>query len=101
MKKSMVFVAGVATGVLAVKLIPKTKTIQYGKFAINVIKARHNLQKILIEEYYRIDEALDTEQKFLSMVGANLGFTVKFTIEDDGRDRQIVVHVERKKEKDD
>lgn len=101
MKKSMVFVTGVAIGVLAVKLIPKTKMIQYGKFGLSVIKARHNLQKILIEEYYRIEEALDTEQKFLNMIGSNLGFVVKFSIEDDGRDRQISAHVERKKEKND
>lgn len=100
MRKSTVYFAGVVTGVLGVKLAPKTKLIQYGRFAITVIKARHKLQKILIEEYYRVEDALDTEQKFLNMIGSNLGFVVEFRIDDDGRDRQIVAHVERKKKND-
>jgi hypothetical protein len=100
-RKSTIFTLGVVTGVIAVKLVPKTKLIRYGNFAICVIKARHKLQKILIEEYYRVDEALDTEQKFLNMIGATLGFVVEFRVEDSGGDRQIVVNVSRKKDEND
>lgn len=95
MNKLVIFCSGVAVGVFGVKTFPKTKAVRYTKFAIEVFKAQSRLSKILIEEYHRIDEALDTEQKFINMIAPDNLFSVIFGIIDENGQRKIRVDVKK------
>lgn len=95
MGKAAVFCSGVAVGVIGVKLYPRTKIVKYAKFAIQILKVQKRLSKILIEEYWRIDEAIDTEQKFLNMISPDELLNVTFSVIDEYGQRKLHIHMNR------
>jgi hypothetical protein len=96
MNKPVVFCGGFVAGVVTTKVIPKTKIVKHTKFIIEVFKARQRLQKICIEEYERLDMAMDTEQKFLNMMSGDLVFHVIFKLVDEAGQRNISFEVKTK-----
>lgn len=96
MGKTAIFCSGVAVGVIGVKIYPKTKVVKYAKFAVAIIKAQGRLSKILIDEYWRIDEAIDTEQKFLNMISPNDFLKVTFSVIDEYGQRKLHVSMKTK-----
>lgn len=96
MNKPVVFCAGFVAGVATTKVIPKTKIVKHTKFIIEVFKVRQRLQKICVEEYERLDEAMDTEQKYLDMMSADLVLHVIFKLVDEAGQRNISFTVKTK-----
>lgn len=96
-KKEVLYLsAGIGIGIGSTRVVPNLRWVKYSKFGVEVIKARFRLQKILIKEYERIDDAIAAEQIFLDMIAPkikNRTFFVKFTVDDDGLDRNINTEV--------
>lgn len=88
---------GILLGVYGVKWFPKTKFVKQGKYVQEAFKAQKKLNKIVIEEYYKFDEALDAEQKFLDMMGADLPLDIKLELVDDAGNRQVQIKFHKRK----
>jgi hypothetical protein len=87
---------GVGIGIAVPKLVPKIFFVKAVKYYKEVISAWFRLKKIVIEEYHRIDEAIEAEQAFLMMINPNikgLTHTVTFEVIDDGTVRDIRLHM--------
>lgn len=89
-------VVGIGLGVSAPKLIPKLKPVKIGMYYKEVLKARMRLSKILIEEYYRIDDAIQAEEAFLRMIQPEIKHApnISFEVRDEGGQRTIHLSVD-------
>lgn len=90
-REAAFLVGGIGIGVYGTIAIPKSKAVSTVKLYKEIFAAKRRLQKILMEEYYRIDDAIDTEQTFLSMINPHVNVT--FKVADDGQDRSINMSV--------
>lgn len=95
---------GIVLGVYVPKKAPKLALVQVYKYAYEVMRAYFRLRKILMEEYYRIEEAIKTEEVFLQMVNPMNKFTkdmsVSFEVVDNGHDRSLTLHANNPKPKE-
>lgn len=89
MKSTVIFCSGVVTGIVGVKIAPKTKYVKTVKYIIAVFKAQSRLNKVLEEEYWRIDEAIEIENKFFKMIKTNEPLDVTFSVIDNDGQRRI------------
>jgi hypothetical protein len=92
-------IMGIALGIYGVKYIPRSKTVKSVKFAGEALKAQRRLNKIMIEEYYRFDEALKTEQSFLDMMSQDLPISITLSLDDEGGQRHIKLSLKLKNKK--
>lgn len=83
MRRSTWYILGVGTGLVVPKLVPKLHLVQAVKYFKEAVHARKRLQKIAIEEYYRLDDAIDAELKLLDMINPHVIYTdiVKISFE--------------------
>lgn len=95
-KREFAYLAGgFGIGLYASKVGPKLKLVQSAKYFKEMVEARRRLQKILIEEYERIDDAITAEETFLALIDPRLKTSpknIRFEVRDDGRDRHLSVH---------
>lgn len=93
-------VGGIGIGVYVPKKAPNLTVVKTAKFYKEIFSAYLRLQKIVKEEYYRIDEAIKTETTFLQMIKPENIFTkslnVWFTVDDNGRDRSVTLNMFQK-----
>ena len=96
-KREFAYLAvGIGIGVAVPKLVPKLGVVKAVKYFKEVFEARKRLQKIVIEEYYRIEEAIEAEEAFLKMINPNVTITsqpISFKITDDEGQRGIHLHI--------
>jgi hypothetical protein len=94
---------GAGIGVYAVKWFPKTKTVKMVKYVNEALKAQRRLNKIAIEEYERLDEAMETEEQFLNMMSQDLPIELSLKLVDEEGQRrvQLEFHNRKKDKKED
>lgn len=83
------YLLGVGSGIALVKIYPKWRVTKIVQFSAAIIRAQKRLSKILIEEYYRIDDAIEAEQAFLNVAFSDLAVDVTFSVKDNGEDRKL------------
>jgi len=91
---------GVGVGLYAPKAFPKLFFVKAVKYYKEVISAWFRLKKIVVEEYHRIDEAIEVEESFLKMINPNvkgITHTVSFDVIDNGEARDIHLQMGPKK----
>lgn len=84
-------IGGIGVGVFGSHVVPKTKIVLTVKYLKGIVEAKKRLRKILIEEYYLIDDAIKTEESFLNMM--NPRHKVTFEVRDNGEHRQLYHHI--------
>lgn len=103
-REVIIAVGSFSAGVTVPKVVPKMKFVKGVKFWKEVLQTWLRLQKICTEEYYRIDEAIEAETKFLAMINPNNRYTqftdISFEVTDDGKNRGIRLNVKNDKKKD-
>lgn len=96
MRKGTWYILGVISGVVGPKILKKTQFVEAAKYFREAVHARERLQKIAVEEYYRIDEAIETELYFLEAIKPKLSFakiTLSFRVEDDDKRRIVKLSI--------
>lgn len=100
-KREVAFLTcGVGIGIAIPKLVPKIFFVKAVKYYKEVIRAWFRLKKIVIEEYYRIEEAIEAEEAFLRMINPNimwLTHSVSFEVIDNGEQRDIRLNMKHEK----
>lgn len=102
-KRDMAFFgAGVGVATITPKVVPKLGVVKATMFNLEVFRAYGRLQKILIEEYYRIDEAIEAETKFLEMINPRNRWVFKaYSFEVHDHAGQRTLHFQFKAREDD
>ena len=91
---------GIGLGIYGVKWFPKTKTVKIIKYVNEALKAQRRLNKICIEEYYKLEEAMATEEQFINMMGQDLPIEISLKLVEEAGDRQVKLEFHnRKKDK--
>jgi hypothetical protein len=96
-KKFAYLLSGIGIGIYTPKIFPKLTPVKLVKFYKEVFAAQKRLRKIVIEEYERIDEAIQAETEFLKMINPHVAGTtskVTFEVTDDGKERDIKLKFE-------
>lgn len=93
-------VGGIGIGVYIPKKAPNLMVVKTAKFYKEIFSAYMRLQKILSKEYHRIDEAIEAEESFLSVINpqniATKTLSISFKVEDNGRDRSLRMDMTQK-----
>jgi hypothetical protein len=99
--REMIFLLmGLNIGMVLPRVLPKTKFVKAAKYYTEVFRAQGRLQKVCIEEYERIDEAIKTEEEFLKILDPQntfSAFKARFEVRDEEGQRRIHLHLDAKK----
>lgn len=93
-------ITGIGLGSYVPKMIPKTKIAKSVKYFTEVLTAQKRLNRILVTEYEKIDEAIESEIAYLSMINPNISLTnwkINFEVRDNDGHRVIHLNMDRGK----